>query len=54
MRILALIFLLMTMVLNAIALETIFMDYSDINYNTPTVYEYQEYNSGCTCVCEGY
>ena len=34
--------------LNAYALDVIFMDYSDIEYNEPTVYEYTD-NCGCNC-----
>jgi len=42
------------MVLNAIALEVVIMDYSDIDYNEAQFYDYEPHPPGCSCSCEGY
>ena len=52
MRLSFFIFLIFSLLVNAIALETVIMDYSEENYDEPVVYEYVA--DGCSCVCEGY
>jgi len=41
----------MTLALNAIALEVVYMDYST---DTEEITSYEYYSEGCSCVCEGY
>lgn len=52
MRLSIIVFIILTMMLQARAFEVLFMDYSDIDYSEPESYEYSD--DGCSCVCEGY
>jgi hypothetical protein len=45
-------FLFISFMLNAIALDIVFMDYTDIDHEEPETCTY--YEDGCNCECKGY
>ena len=53
MRISILLFILISMILQAKALEVILDPYIGLDYSEPQSYTYND-ETGCECVCHGY
>ena len=52
MKLSLLLFMVISFMLNAYALDVIFMDYSDIEQDDIKAYNYSQ--EGCICECNGY
>jgi hypothetical protein len=52
MKLSVMLFMFISFMLNAFALDIVLMDYSDIDHDEIKAYNYSQ--EGCECICNGY